>query len=164
MDDDPLDFPRLLRNHRFRRKTKTNATEAPRLTIQNPAFANEIKELKKIVQGLGALSYETFQSEVHFLEEEYRAKPQIIPMNRYMAVAAGILLFLVPAITLWYNSQSLNSGEIYALYYAPYQDVVLDRGDDNEVGQKLTKAMQAYNSGDYRIALPWLVEYLDDQS
>ena len=128
---------------------------------QDPNLANEIKDLKKIVLGLETLSYESFKNEVHSWEEEYQSKPEIIPMNRYMAIAAGLLLLLIPTITLWYNSQSQDAGNLYALYYSPYQDVILERGGDTEEDQALIEAMEAYNSQDYRGAMAGLSQYLE---
>ena len=127
----------------------------------DPELAREIKELQRIDLGLQALNYESFKNEVLSWEGEYKTKPDVIPLNRYIAIAAGILLLLIPTVMLLYNSQGVDSSNLYAQYYAPYQDVVLERGDDSEVQEILAQSMQEYNSENYRTAIPGFTDYLD---
>ena len=129
------------------------------------AFAEEVASYKTLIGGLEALGVESFQNNLNQWELKHKkssargtAPKRIIPFAQYYGMAAILLLLLVPlAYYMFFTSESLAPAELYAEYYVPYEEVILER--ESGPVSKLDEGMALYGQGRYEEAAQMLEAY-----
>lgn len=137
-------------------------------------LAREVEDLQLLENGLSSLGSTQFAAEVGAWEQEYRAsqkergiifgdgKPSrgiIFRQSQWLA-AAVVSLLVLSAAGWWMLAGGQDNQEVYASYYAPYEDMILVRGDTLQgVESMLRMGMEAYNAGDYAAAIGQLEAY-----
>ena len=140
---------------------------------QDPDLAREVRDYERLVMGLEAAGLDDFRSEVKGWEAGYHAKHgpdreggkddnKVIPITRYIPIAAAVALLLFAGIYFYLN-RSAAPQTLYATYYAPYPDMLTDRGDTtiNKSGRSMLLAgIEAYNTENFQLAIDNLQAYL----
>ena len=129
--------------------------------LQDPELSKEVSDLKQLDEGLQALGVEAFQKEVQGWDKLHQPKTSFA--WRPLAVAAAVLILLVPAVYLFINPSN-SSQDLFYAYYQPYEELVLTRGADDSLAAPgvhfLTQGQEAYNRQAYQAAADNLNEYL----
>ena len=137
--------------------------------IENPELAEEINKLKKLELGLEGIGADQLRDEIRNWEKDYRLKAsnqkgKVRSLRTYYSVAAVILLLIVSGIVIYLN-QSPDYNALYAENFTPYEDMILDRGENETSSEsELTEGMEAYNNHQYEVAAQKLSSYLTQNS
>lgn len=118
----------------------------------NKALANEVSQRRIIIDHLEALEDRRMVDQVKQIHRQERSGGgRIVPFKRFrlLAVAALILVSLGAGWWLWNSSQTPQSQDLYATYYAPYDLRFGDRSDQKDL---LNEAGGYYIDGNYEKA------------
>lgn len=130
---------------------------------EDPAFDEAAEDYLLIFHGLRTQGERDFTQKLQKWEQEIEGAKQakVVPMRRYLAIAATLLILLVP-ITYWfiynYNTAKTNE-DLFSSYFQPYGDVISVRS--SEVNN-LELGMTYYNEKQYDKAIEYLELVADD--
>jgi len=135
--------------------------------IQDPDFAEKINDYKDVIDGIRLSGRDEFSAAVADWEKDIRKEEggsreirfTTFP-KKYLRLAAVFLVLMMAALYIVISSRSDDPQELYASYFAPYEDVINVR--DNSTTTGLSDAMEFYNKGDYKKASSSFQAYLSD--
>lgn len=89
-------------------------------------------------------------------------KGKIVPLKKWLAIAASFLVLISVSFFIWKNSGA-NSEKIFAQYFDLYPDVVTEvkRGDEN-AETELVEAMDFYEKKEFEKAIRIFSKYSDE--
>ena len=134
----------------------------------DPEFRSEVESLQKVEKELGILGAESFINKVSQWESEYQeqesedstpVRSMDSPFKTYYAIAASLVLAVAAGYFLFFGSPA-SPESVYQEYYSPYEDMILERGD-NTIQEQLLNGMKAYNEGRYSEATNYFSPYLE---
>ncbi len=162
----------LLQKYLLGEMSEVELEQIEKLKKEDMNFAAEVEDYNKIVDGMKGLSMDQFKQELHNWEKAYQAKrgnlkAQQFPFSfpRYYQIAAVLLLLLVSVLViLMLRAPSTTSNnELYAQYYEPYEDLIIDRAQDPQsTPTQLYQGMDAYKQQNFQEAIIYLKAYLSD--
>ncbi len=134
---------------------------------RDPDLQQEIRDLKALELGLKSIGAENFKNKVGQWESEVKSSSGGFGWNPYLAVAAAILVVLIPAI-FWFQNTPPATEELFLSYYQPYENVITVRGEDTDSlalsgRDLLLKGLDAYSNGAFAQSSDLLSQYLDLQ-
>ena len=126
-------------------------------------FALEVTGYRNTIESIDAYGRDLFSESIAGWEEELEESAKekevkIVPFKRYVAIAATLLLLLIPAAYLIFFYQSQES-RLFAQHFQPYENITNVRSDDRS-NELLQQGMTAYDSKAYRQAIELLNEYV----
>jgi hypothetical protein len=121
-------------------------------------LAAEVKSLRQMEHNLRGLGYQELKSEVSQWESDYKTRSKKSQRHTYLAIAASLAIFTLVGYFAFYTSVDTN--DLYAIYYSPYPDMIISRGEVTGSEQQLTFGMQAYNDKNYVAASTLIEGYL----
>lgn len=134
--------------------------EFERRLKEDPQLREEVSQLTDLDQGLRALALDEFKQEVRGWE---RMAGKSTIRWRPMAIAASLLLLLIPVWFIFQES-SRSSEDLFIAYYQPYEEVITSRGADDSAAVSglhlLTGGLEAYNDRSFQQCAELLSEYL----
>ena len=150
--------------------SETEKKEVEERMKTDEAFAEEVASYQTLLGGLEALGVESFQNRMNNWEARHQQassggksprQKRLVPFARYYGMAAVLLLLLIPlAYFMFFRTQQLSPEDLYAAYYAPYEEVIIDR--DTGPGNKLERGMALYGQGKYEEASLLLNAYAEE--
>ena len=133
----------------LREMTPEARTAFERELTADPALAEGVAEFERLREDLELLDEADFLAEMQELGNEMRTEPAAYPEARpvrrrwYIAVAAAILLLIIPAYLFLRPSPDAR---LFNTYFEAYPDVSSSRaGDDAD----FVAAMEDYRTGDF---------------
>ncbi|MEM9326771.1 MAG: hypothetical protein AAGA85_13990 [Bacteroidota bacterium] len=120
-------------------------------------FAQLVNDLRTTFQTIDAVGRQEFREEVALWETEIASNEQstsrpVIPLRRWMAVAASVLIVVVPLGYFYFTSQSVNKEELFASNFQPYENLLASRSDEENDSKALDSGLQLYEQENYRAA------------
>jgi len=141
------------------------------LKEEDKAFAQVFSEYERLVSGMQGLSMDLFKKELDNWEQAYQAKQGNLAtqqdrtsFRKYYSLVAVLLLLIITAIFLLLvrHAQAPKPETLYAQYFVPYDDLLIDRSADTlEQLPILYEGIEAYREGNYTDAEQKLLTYLD---
>ncbi|MDN4165108.1 hypothetical protein QWY31_06325 [Cytophagales bacterium LB-30] len=127
---------------------------------EKPELAKEWAEMQKIHKGIQAHNRQQLLSEMAAWEAKGSQKSFIQTWYRY--AAAVVVLAAVGIAYFFLQQKNASPIELYTAYYAHYPNHLTSqtRGEDIHPEHTLALAMQAYEAGDYPLAIAKLKEEL----
>lgn len=122
-------------------------------------LAAEVKSLQNIEHNLRGIGYQELKSDVSQWETEYKTNSKKSQRYTYLAIAASLAIFVL--VGYFALNPGVDANDLYAMYYSPYPDMILSRGEVTASEQQLTFGMQAYNDKNYSTAINLLADYLE---
>lgn len=123
---------------------------------EDRSFDQEVEDYLLIFESIKNEGEREFLNNLKNWENEISQKQEtpVYNINRILAVAATVLVLIIPLTYWWISEQSsVNSNDLFVAYFQPYDDVVSERSnevDDFQVG------MSAYNNNNYEQAIKHL--------
>lgn len=128
--------------------------EVTRLLETDSEFASEFEFQKELQVSLKKEERQDIKAMFSDLAEE-KAKPQtkVFQLRPWLVAASMALLVGLGSWFLFFNSPDLNTDELYAANFSPYDNVVqpIERG--NQLEDLKTRAFTAYENEEYPEAL-----------
>lgn len=123
----------------------------------NNDFAQEAEVYQLMMSGINAQGEHQFSEKVKqwerkINEKEIQRRPVVL--NRVWAVAASVLILVIPLSVWLYSLRPVSTEQRFEEYFQPYDDIVTDRSSPARDERRFTEAMHAYNAGDYKKAIP----------
>ena len=120
---------------------------------QEPDFASRVEERRTLIQQVDAYGDYTLKQRLKRIhQQEVKQNKRTRSIRRWTLIAAALIPLALGTL-LWLGPAN-SPADLYSAHYTPY---VLDqnlRSNTNDTA--LSEAIQRYNSGDYRQALPLL--------
>jgi TolA-binding protein len=143
------------------------------LMSEDPSFKQEVKDYKKIFNGLEALHIEQFQLNLNKMEAKYQTKDNVVamnsnktvirPMRKLYAVAVAIALLI--SCTVTYN---LMLPSVFDQHFAASQSIAVHIKSTRAVNQTISTAEQikksaftAYQKQEYAKSIDLLKDYIN---
>jgi len=129
-------------------------------------FAEKVDDYMEIISGIKSFHLNGIREDVANWEKEIQEEEQrrvISPQSswkKYLALAAAIALLAIAFLYLTTPSQKTNH-ELFTAYFAPYENVLAVR-DGSESNESLGYAMKLYDEREYREAIPYFQQVLDE--
>lgn len=140
----------------------------------------EFEEYKALIGSVKELEKEQFRNQLldrgrNIIEQEYvdtqnqetSTKVRSLWQQKYFkwaAVAASIIILLVPASTYFYTNM-IFPNQLFNQYYSPYENVVAPTVRGGEGEQKtieMQQSLQSYTATNYQQAIVDIREFIDD--
>lgn len=125
-------------------------------------FRRKAEDYSRIMSEIRLYGQQGFMDKLRQWDTEIAGekKPKVIPLRRYLSIAAAILVILIPVGYLLLSDMfPADHQELYTSYFHPYDDVISERSGDSGL---LEKGLSAYNLGNYNQAVTWLGGYLEE--
>ena len=87
------------------------------------------------------------------LGDEQKTKPKVFRLNPWLAAASIALLIGIASWFLFLNSGEINTKELYASHFVPYENVVMPIERGEEIKDLKASAFAAYENEEYSNAL-----------
>ncbi len=129
---------------------------------KDPTLKAEVEGLQGIDNAMHALGAESLADAVREWEIELHTANKSttvrrLSVRRILSIAAGVAV--VTAFMFLLRKPNYSSSELFASYYAPYENHIVSRGDGDDV--ILERAMSAYDNQNYQRAASLLQPYLE---
>ena len=128
--------------------------EFARLLKTDTAFASDFEFQKELQRSLKKEERQEIKAMFAGLNiEATTAKTRVVRMRPRLIAASFALLIALGSWLLFFNNTDLNTDQLYAANFAPYENVVhpIERGEQLE--DLKTRAFTAYEDQDYMLAL-----------
>lgn len=121
-------------------------------------LAEEVQALRDVEMDLKAAGHESFKAEVKQWEQGYQKSHHQRRFYSLIAIAASLVVVFLTGY-FYMNQQPGTTEKLYAMYFVPYEDMILTRGELSESESQLANGMSAYNDGNYTLAAEMLGQY-----
>ncbi len=128
--------------------------EFEQLLKTDPDFASEVDFQKELQRSLKKDERQEIKQMFRELNTEVnKPETKVFSLRPWLAAASIALLVGVGTWVFFFNNPEVNTGELYAANFAPYENVVhpIERGTQLE--DLKTRAFTAYESEDFSLAL-----------
>ena len=128
--------------------------EVNRLLKTDSEFASELTFQKELQHSLKKEERKDIKSLFNSLNENTKKpKAKVFKLRPWLVAASVALIVGLSSWFLFFNSPAVNTAELYAANFTPYDNVIqpIERG--NELEDLKTKAFTAYENGEYPAAL-----------
>lgn len=128
----------------------------------DPSLNRTVEELQGIQNAMHALGAEALSGATREWEAELSTQKQATRVRRFsvrriLSIAAGVAV--VTAFIFLLRKPNYSTSELFASYYAPYENLIVSRGQGDDV--ILERAMSAYDNQNYQRAVSLLQPYLE---
>lgn len=128
------------------------------------SLKKEVDVYRKLIKGIESAGTSNFLSKMNDWEQEISGmeigKPQQKNPWKLYAIAALIIMFVMPFGYLIIQNANSSSDEIFAEYFEPYEDLISER--DAGVEPELVRGMEHYNSKEFGQAIKQFTSYLNN--
>jgi len=138
--------------------------EMERLLSTDAEFASEFEFQKELQNSLKKQERSELKNMFNTLSEE-KTKPEtkVFHIQRWLVAASIALLLGLGSWFLFFNAPNLNTDDLYAANFAPYDNVVhpIERG--NELEDLKTQMFSAYEAEDYDLWFALMAQLTAEQ-
>lgn len=143
-----------------------NQQKFEQLLQTDAAFLEEFnfqKELQSALEKKNRKNTKAFLNTLEPASVENKPKVRSLTFIPWLAAASVVIAIGLSSWFLFFNNTDINTQELYAAYYEPYDNVVhpIERG--NKLEDLKSRAFLAYEKEDYELAIT-LFEKLNQQS
>ncbi|MEM8894016.1 MAG: hypothetical protein AAGC88_05525 [Bacteroidota bacterium] len=126
---------------------------------QTPGLVEEVKDRQVIIDAIQTHGRAMERSIFKAWDEEAEEKPIRLYRNKWLVVAASIVIILIPGYLLFFNDYE----DLYASHYSPFPNYVISstRGGDS-YNAILNKAFTHYDAGEWQLASQALSQALNN--
>ena len=131
---------------------------------EDDKLASAYQDYLALREGISEFGYKTFSEKMKEWESEIgnENEAKVIPVrSKWYMMAAAIALLILAMIGVRQFSNETTDEEIIASYYAPYPDVITDRGNGEQL---LNEGLYLYESGEYTGAITSLRKYITEHN
>lgn len=125
-------------------------------------FDQKAEDYIHIMTEINTFGQQDFMKKVKGWEKDIAAKEKtkIIPLKRFLSMAAAIIIILIPiGYLLLSDFFKQDQQELFTAYFEPYDDVITER---SEQAGLLEQALSAYNQENFRQAITYFEGYLKE--
>ncbi len=138
--------------------------EFEQLLKTDPDFASEVDFQKELQTSLRKEERRELKSMFSNLnEEEVISETKVFQLRPWLAAASIALLVGLGSWFFFFNPSELNSDELYAANFAPYDNVVHPIERANELEDLKTQMFSAYEEQDYDLWLALIAQLTAEQ-
>ncbi|UZO82203.1 hypothetical protein NBT05_06935 [Aquimarina sp. ERC-38] len=130
-----------------------------KLKEENPDLKDEIRFLNDVREVAGRQNRMDLKKDLKRFEERIHTSKsttsKVLPLyQKWIAAAIIFLTVALAGVAIWQSSR-INTDQLYAVYFEPYQNVVLPftRGNNSEKNDSEKEAFLAYEQKDYEHAV-----------
>ena len=117
-------------------------------------FASELEFEKELKIALKKEERQNIKSQFSELSKEHaKPKPKVIKLRPWLAAASIALCIGLGTYFLFFYSSNINTAELYAANFMPYDNVVQPIERSNQLENLKTQAFTAYENEEYQKAL-----------
>jgi len=160
-----MDKEELINGYFERTLSQDQLEEVNRLLETDSEFASEFEFLKELQVSLKKEERQDIKAMFSDLvDEKATPKPKVFQLRPWLAAASVALLVGLGSWFLFFNTPDLNTADLYAANFTPYDNVVhpIERG--NQLEDLKTKAFTAYENKEYPEALELFKELYTKQN
>lgn len=142
--------------------TDRELSEFEKRRTEDAEFDQQAEDYLHVMSEIRSFGEQDFMKKLKSWEEGIAGQKtgKVIPLKRMLAIAAVIIILMIPiGYLLLQNASQPDNRELFLSYFQPYEDVISERSKEQGLQEK---GLSAYNQQNYRAAIAYFEGYLDE--
>ena len=148
-----MDKDELINGYFEKTLSERQLKEVEQLRQTDPVFQSDFELQLELQRALKKQERSEIKEMFSQLGDEQKTKPKVFRLNPWLAAASIALLIGIASWFLFLNSGEINTKELYASHFVPYENVVMPIERGEEIKDLKASAFAAYENEEYSNAL-----------